>query len=234
MGFRRVAVITAAGLTVAAGGGAAIAATAGDDGKEAENTVLNDAAKDLNVSPGKLREALRDATVAQLDRELDRAVKAGELTQRQADEIKSRRRESGRVLDLGPGHGAGHGFHGGGPGFPRRPGPGGGPLEDVAEALGISRAALFSRLRDGKTIAQIAKAEGKSLDDVRSAVRASAKERLDKAVKDGDLTERQAKAMLDRLDEHLDRLGSAGTFGPPGRGGPRGFHGGPPPDGMHR
>ena len=233
MGFRRMAVITAAGLTVAGGAGAAIAATAGDDGKKAEDNVLRDAAADLDVSPSKLREALRDATAAQLDRELDRAVRAGRLTQAQADEIKSRRRESGRVLGIGPrfGGGPGHGLGFRGGGFPGGPGRGGGPLEDVAKALGISRAELFSRLRDGKTISEIAKAEGKTLDDVKTAVAASARERLDKAVKDGDLTERQAKAMLDHLDEHLDRLDSRRPLGPPpGMGGPHG----PGPDGMRR
>ena len=233
MGFRRVAVITAAGLTVAGGAGAAIAATAGDDGRKAEDNVLREAADDLDVSPTKLREALRDATAAQLDRELDRAVKAGELTQAQADEIKSRRRESGRVLGVGPGvghgPGPGPGFYGRGfPGGPRR---GGGPLADVAKALGISRAELFSRLRDGKTIAEIAKAEGKTLDDVRREVAASTRQRLERAVKDGDLTERQAKALLDHLDEHLDRLGSRRPLGPPpGMGGPHGL----PPDAMRR
>ena len=73
-------------------------------------------------------------------------------------------------------------------------------------------------------------------------VAASAKARLDRAVKDGDLTEKQAKAILDHIDEHIDRLGSARGFGPPrgpggprdfdGHGGPGGFH--PGPGGMHR
>ena len=236
MRVRRIAVVTAAGLTVAGGAGAAIAATAGDDAKRAEDTVLRDAAKDLNVSPDRLRGALREATAEQLDRELDRAVKAGELTQKQADEIKARRKESGRVLGLGPGPGHGPGFRGGDPGRgfkgggPGWPGARGGLLEDVAKALGISRAKLFSELGEGKTIAQIAKAQGKSLDAVKKAAADSTRERLDKAVKDGDLTERQAKAMRDHLEEHLDRLGSARGFGPPG--GPGGFGG--PPGGMYR
>jgi polyhydroxyalkanoate synthesis regulator phasin len=242
--IRRLAVISAAGLAVAGGAGAAIAATAGDEGKRAEENVLREAARDLDVSPGKLREALRDATAAQLDRELDRAVKAGDLTKQQAAEIKARRKDSGRVLGLGPGprhgrgpgagfHRHGPGFHPGGPGFPGRPARGGGPLEDVAKAIGISRAKLFSELRDGKTVAQIAKANGKNLDDVKKDVAASLKERLDRAVKDGELAEQQAKAMLEHLEDRLDRLGSARGFGPPpGPGGPGGFGG--PPGGMHR
>ena len=230
MGFRRIAVITAAGLTAAAGGGAAIAATGGD-GKKAEDKVLKDAAEELNVSPDKLRDALGDARAAQLDRELDRAVKAGELTQKQAGEIKARQRQSGRVLGFaaGPRHGPGPRlrFHGGGPAVGHR--LGGGPLEDVAKALRISRAELFSQLRDGKTLAQIARAEGKSLDEVKRDVAAATESRVRKALDDGELTEKQAKAILDHLDDHLDRLGSGPV---PGHGGPPGF----PwrPDGMPR
>lgn len=237
MKARRIAAITAAGLTVAAGAGAAIAATAGDEGKEAEDAVLEDAAKDLNVRPSELREALSNATAAQLDRELDRAVKDGELTRKQADEIKARHKMSGRVLGFAPaprgGPGRDPGFRGGGLGLHGPPGPGGGPLEDVAKALGISRAKLFSQLRAGKTISQIAKARGKSLDEVKRAVTAAAKERLDAAVRRGDLTEKQAKAMLEHLEDHLDHLGSRRRFGPPpGPPGPGRLD--PPPGGMPR
>ena len=227
MRLRRIAVITAVGLTAAGGPGAAIAASVGDVGKEAEDAVLRDAAQDLDVSPGRLREALKEATTAQLGRELDRAVKAGELTREHADEIRKRRSESDRVLGIGPGPGPGFGHgprHNGG----FRVGPGGGPLEHVAKALGISRAKLFSELRDGKTITQIAKANGKSLDEVKKDAVASAKARLDKEVKAGDLTESQARSMHEHFEEHIDRLGSGRPFGPPhGPGGP----GGPPPPG---
>ena len=247
MRARRFAVTAAAALAVAGGTGAAIAATSGNDGKKAEDNVLRDAAKDLDVSPDKLRDALRDAGAAELDRELDRAVKAGDLTKKQAAEIKARHKRSGRVLGIGPGPGHGPrglGFAPGapphGPGFRMKAGPRGGPLADLAKALGISRAKLLSELRDGKTVAQIAKAQGKSLDEVKEAVKASAKARLDKAVKNGDLTEKQAKRMLDHLEERLDHLGSELHLGPPpglgGPGGPGGLgHGpGPGPDGMRR
>lgn len=234
MRLRRIAVITAVGLTAAGGTGAAIAAGVGDDGKKAEDAVLRDAAQDLDVSPGRLREALKDATTAQLERELERAVKAGELTREQADEIRKRRSESDRVLGIGPGPGPGFGHgprhHGG-----FRGAPGGGPLEHVAKALGINRAKLFSELRDGKTIAQVAKARGKSLDEVKKDAVASAKAQLDKDVKDGDLTQSQAKSMLEHFEEHIDRLGSGRPFGPPhGPGGPGGPGGPPPPGGMLR
>ena len=62
------------------------------------------------------------------------------------------------------------------------------------------------QLRDGKSIADVAKAQGKSLDGVRSAVKATAKARLDKAVKDGDLTQKQADRRLEGLDAMLTNL----------------------------
>ena len=62
--------------------------------------------------------------------------------------------------------------------------PGVGPITDLADALGITERQLFTRLRSGKTIAEIAKAEGKSLADVKASVRAAEKKRLDAAVKD--------------------------------------------------
>ncbi len=101
----------------------------------------------------------------------------------------------------------------------------GGPLDDVAKALGISTEKLFEQLRDGKSIADIAKAEGKSLADVKKTLRASAEKRLDKAVEDGDLTRKQADEILEHMKDHVDRLGDGMPFGPPGgpRGGDRDF-----------
>lgn len=211
------------------GGGAALAAK--DDGDKTEQAILGDAAKRLGVSAADLEDALAKAEDAQLDK----AVKDGKLTKEQADELKKHREQSGRVL----------GFPGGGPRFEHHefggPGPrfgGPGPLADVAKALGIGERKLFSELRDGKTLAQVAKAQGKSLDDVRAALKASTKEHIDEAVKDGKLTQKQADEILEHLDDRLEHLGEGGPFGgerhfgrPPGGPGAPGGYGtpGPPP-----
>ena len=199
MGARRIAVIALSGALVAGGTGAAVAAVGKNDGRQAEQAVLDDAAKRLDVAPDKLRDALAAAQDAQLDK----AVEDGRLTRKQADAIKAARAKSGHVL--GPFGGPGlHGKHFG-PG-----GPGGpklemrhGLLDDVAEALGTTPAKLFAQLRAGKSIADVAKANGKSLADVRTAAKAAVKTRLDKAVMDGDLTQKQADAMLERIDEKI-------------------------------
>jgi uncharacterized protein (DUF433 family) len=207
MSARRIAALALTGALLAGGTGAAIAAVTKDDGKQAEQAVLNDAAKRLNVTPEQLRDALSQAQDAQLDQ----AVKDGKLTQKQADAINARRKQTGRVLGGGPfGPGFGHrGFGPGfGPGFGHR-GLGGAIFPDIAKALGITREELRTQLRDGKSIADIAKAQGKSLDDVRAALKADAKTAADKAVKDGDLTQKQADELLSHLDKALSHLGDA-------------------------
>src|SRR5690349_1255091 len=100
-------------------------------------------------------------------------------------------------------------------------------MPDLAKALGISDQQLRTQLRDGKSIADIAKAQGKSLDDVRASLKADATTALDKAVKNGDLTQKQADELASHLDEALSHLGDARPKLFRFRGGPRG--GGPVP-----
>jgi hypothetical protein len=203
MSARRIAALALAGGLLAGGTGAAIAAVTKDDGKKAEQAILDDAAKRLNVSPEKLRDALSAAQDAQIDQ----AVKDGTLTQKQADAIKARRKQSGRVLG-GP-FGGPPGFRSHGPGFGPPGGARGVIFPDLAKALGITRAQLFEQLRDGKSIADIAKAKGKTLDDVRAAAKADAKRRAGEAVKNGDLTQAQADDLLAHLDDALAHIGDA-------------------------
>lgn len=196
MSARRILAIATAGAVVAGGAGVAIASVSSkDDPKKAEQAVLDNAAKRLDIAPQKLRAAL---AAAQAD-QLDEAVKNGDLTQKQADAIKQRRKQSCAVLGRG---GKGppmlHRKHLGGPAF--------GLFSDLAKSLDLSAKELRSKLRDGKSIADVAKAQGKSLADVRSAVKAAAKTRTDKAVKDDDLTRKQADALLEHLDRRLENL----------------------------
>jgi hypothetical protein len=197
----RIAALTTAGALAAAGTGVAVATSTSDDPRQREEAVLADAAEQLDVTPSELRDALSDAQNEQLDAD----VKAGRLTQEQADAIKEHREEMGTVL--GPG-----GFlHRGGPGigFALKFG-GGGPIElldTAAKALGISRDELVDRLEDGDSLEEIAKAEGKSVDDVRKAVESEVTDRLDKAVENGDLTREQADRMREHLGDMIDNLG---------------------------
>lgn len=208
MRIKRYVLVSAAVLAAGAGGGAAIAATGGDDDhKKAEQSVIDDAAKRLNVTPDALRSALGAAEDAQLDQQ----VKDGRLTQAQADAIKKRRADSGEVLGGGaagvpggPGPGRGGGMHPGfGLGFKAGPG---GALDGAASALGISRDELVKQLRSGKSIADVAKAQGKSLDDVKSAITAAVTKELDQQVGAKKLTADQEAKILAELKDHLDDL----------------------------
>jgi hypothetical protein len=226
--IKRAAVVGLTGAVVAAGGGIAIAQGTGGDRDKERQAYLDSAAKRLNTTPDKLEAALEGAWQ---DR-LDAAVKAGRLTQKQADAIKERAKD-------GPGFGGppiGRGFGGpgfGGPGF--GPGGFGGPavfmegFEAAAKYLGLSEAKLRAQLADGKSLADVAKAQNKDTAGLKAALKAFATDELAAAVKAGDLTQAQADEITQRIDEHLDDLIAGdlpGPRGPGGRGpghGPGGF-----------
>ena len=85
------------GAAVVAGGGIAYAATQSSDPRDA---YLNDVAKRLNVTPEKLREAMKGAS---LDR-VEQAVKDGKLTREQADAVRKKIEAGGGVGPIaGPG-----------------------------------------------------------------------------------------------------------------------------------
>jgi hypothetical protein len=187
---RRIA-IGAAGLTILGGGGGAYAlADRGND--DERQAFLNNAAKRLDVSPAKLRSALKGA----MDDRLEADVKKGLLTQKQADAIKQHRRPAG------------------GPRFERRAGAP--PMMEGAQAaakyLGLTDAELRKKLESGKSLAQVAKDENKSVDGLKKAIKDAVEAKLDA-----------------RVDEMVNRSGPPGP--PVGFGGPGRLRGGPPPGG---
>jgi hypothetical protein len=66
-------------------------------------------------------------------------------------------------------------------------------LATASEYLGISGAELRSQLESGKTLAQIAKAEGKSVEGLVQALLDDADAKLDAAVDAGKLTQAEAE-----------------------------------------
>ncbi|HEX4345112.1 MAG TPA: hypothetical protein VHZ31_06075 [Solirubrobacteraceae bacterium] len=227
---KRIVVIAVSGTLLAGGTGAALAAVTQSNGSKNQQAVLADAAQRLGTTPDKLHDALAAAQDAQLDQQ----VKDGKLTQQQADAIKAQRKQTGQVLGGGGGFGGGprgagpkgfggpgHGFRGGGRGFGGGFGMGGGM--DLAKALGLTQKQLGDQLRGGKSLADIAKAQGKSLDDVRTALKADAKTRSDAAVKAGKLTQAQADKFLAGMDKGIDLIGTTPKMGP----GAKGMGGGP-------
>jgi hypothetical protein len=234
--------IGAVALVAAASAGGAYAAT--QTASNPRQAYLNDVAKRLNVTPAQLEAAMKGALI---DR-LNAAVKAGRLTQAQADQIKQRIQQGNVPFFLG---------HRGGPMFGRGLGgfgpPGGlrghGALAAAATYLGLSDPQLINDLRSGKTLAQIATAQGKSVSGLETAMTDAVKSRLDRLVASGWITKLQEQRALDRLSARINRLvnraqlaGPAGNMRPfpglanqpggPGPGGPALIGppaGGPPP-----
>jgi hypothetical protein len=207
---RKIVAGAAAGLA-AAGGGAAIAATQLGSPSAESQAVVNDAAKQLGIQPSKLSDALEKA----LENRVDAAVAAGRLPKEQGDALKARI-ESGEVPLFG-------GLHGG---FEHHHLFGG--LDAAASYLGLTEAELRSQLESGKTLAQVAKDRGKSVDGLVQALYDAAKKRLDADVAAGRLTQAQEQSMLADLKQRITDLVN-GKVGAPPRFGFRRFDGGPPP-----
>lgn len=169
-------------------------------------------AQDASPGTGRL-EALKDA--------LQSLVSDGTLTSAQADKVAT-------TLDQAmPMHRGGMGRHMGGRGMI-------GP-ETIAGILGITVDELHEARQDGKTLAEIAKAEGMAKATLIDKLVAAHEKRLAEAVTAGRLTHAQADERKADLREHLTAMvdrempGPGGRLHGPGMDGP-GMNG----PGMHR
>jgi len=159
------------------------------------------------------------------DQVLDKAVEEGNLTQDQAERIRERAAEG-----FGPGM-MGGGFGRGmmGRGMMDRGWGIMGDSEDsliaiAADKLGMTVDELTTQLKDGKTVADLAKEKGVDLQTIVDAFMAARQETLNQAVTDGKITQEQADQMLenmrDMIEDHLN--GEMPMYGPGGCGGPGG------------
>ncbi len=94
----------------------------------------------------------------------------------------------------------------------------------LAEALGMTTEELYAALSDGQTIAEVAAAQGVSVDDLVDALIAPRIEQLEQAVADGYLTQEQVDLMIAQMTENmayrLENFGLGyGSQGGYGRGG---------------
>jgi len=203
-------------LTVTLGAAGAIAASRALSSDEQSQAVIDDAAAQLGVEPSALSDALEEA----LKNRVDAAVEAGRLTEEQGDELKERIESGDSPLLFG-------GFGHKGPGFGHF-----GNFEAAAPYLGLTMAELRDRIANGDTLAEIAKAEGKSVDGLVQTLIDAAEERIDDAVADDRLTEDRAAELKEGLEERITDLVNGELrdrhFGfRPGFGRGFGLHGGP-------
>ncbi|HUO73344.1 MAG TPA: hypothetical protein VMU39_21420 [Solirubrobacteraceae bacterium] len=220
---RKIAVGTTALAAAAFAGGAYAATSISTNPRQA---FLDDVAKRLNVTPQQLKSAVQGA----FEDRLQAAVAAGKLTQAQADALKKRIEQNGAV-PLGPGPGLlgprPRPFFKGGPGH------GGGRLSAAASYLGLSETQLLKDLQGGKSLAQIASAQGKTASGLKAALTTAIKAKLDKAVAAKMLTAAQEQQMLknlsSRLDAQINGKGLGTVHGGFGSGGAHGYfrHPGP-------
>ena len=212
------ALVAASALSLVVGAGGAIAASKGP--AAGENSFLARVADHLGISTEKLEDATKAAAIDQVEADL----KAGRITKAEADELKARIRQGGVPFFFGRPHrfGGPGGFHGS-----RLHHAPFGHLSAAADYLGLSVPALLEQLTSGKSLADVAKAENKSVDGLKKAMVADAKKRLDQAVEAGMLTEAQAKEKLDAIESRIDDVVN-GKFPDRGerhfrwRGGPHG------------
>jgi predicted DNA-binding protein (UPF0251 family) len=182
-------IIGAAALAAIAGGGVAVAASDSSSPSQESQAIINDAAKRLGIEPTKLSDALKQAL---LDR-VDAAVAAGRITKAEGDALKQRIKSNDFPVVAGGRHGFGHfGFIG--------------KLDAAANYLGLTDAQLRTELEGGKTLAQVAKDHGKSVDGLVTALVDAAKQKLDDAVRAGRLSQSQADQMLSDLRSRITDL----------------------------
>jgi hypothetical protein len=196
------AVGIAAMLIAAGGAAAAVAASQNSSPSEESKAIIDDAAGQLGIPSDKLTNALKKALA---DR-VDAAVAAGHLTKAEGDALKARIQADDFPIIGGLHRAFGHfGFLG--------------RLDAAASYVGLTRAELRTELENGKTLAQIAKDHGKSVDGLIDTLVASAKQKLDHAVAAGRLTKAEETQMLAALKDRITNLvNSRGLGGPHFRG----------------
>lgn len=202
---------------VALGGGAALAASQALSPKEASEAIVNDAAAELGVEPSALSDALKQA----LKNQVDAAVEAGRMTEEQGKALKAHIESQETPLIFGGRPGFGH------RGFGHMM-----ALDGATSYLGLTSEELRAELSSGKTLAEVAKGKGKSVDGLVAALMDSAQKRIAEAVDAGKLTQAEADEKLAGLEAQItahvngedkgERFGHGEGFRP-GLGGGQGF-----------
>jgi len=159
---------------------------------------------DVTKAQSKDLDGLKSAILDAAKGDLDKAVADKTLTQSQADDILNELKShiddvvNGNMRlhrDGGPKIGFGFGF--------------GADSAAAAKYLGLSESALRTKLRNGQSLADVAKAQSKDIQGLEDAIVASQKARLDQAVSDKKVTQSQADDMLAELKSHVDDLVNA-------------------------
>lgn len=209
--------------------GGAVTSAQGDEGPL--QTFLARVAEKLGISEEELTTAMKEARLEMIDE----AVAEGRLSEEQADRLRERV-EAGAILPLRPP------AHHPRPGTCQRAVNFG--LEAAAQVLGMEKGQLIQEIRSGKSLAEVAEAQGMTVEEFKEAFLSQIETQLDELVAQGKLSGEQAERILQRVEENIDRIvnGHMRPGGPcppghrPGGPGPRPpftppFPPPPPPEG---
>jgi hypothetical protein len=154
----------------------------------------------LHLTPSQTQDAIKQAEL----QTVDQMLADGKITKSQADALKAKINAGKGLGPIG--------------GFARRGAPFGdravmrqlmtAELNALASALHMSTSDLQSALRSGSTLSQLEAKQKVSDSAVKAAMKNAAKGILDKAVKDGTITQSQEDAILARVGS-----GKLGDFG---------------------
>jgi transposase-like protein len=212
-----VAGLSVAGLLVAGTASAAVAAGPGGQGGRGHGGARvagQTAAATIGVSPEELRNQVRsgktvaqvstehgvdpanvvNAIVAALTQQIDQKAAAGTVDAARAEQAKQKVPElANRFVNNTKPQRRGHRV-----------------LKDAVQAaakeIGVSENDLKQALKDGKSIAQVAKEHDKSAGDVVDAIVKKATSAIDQAVKDGKLDSEKADEIKQKLPDRAKQL----------------------------
>jgi hypothetical protein len=170
-----------------------------------------------------LQKAVQERKAAAIREALKGLVDDKTLTAEQADKVADTlSKTDGKTFGLGKGFGGmpGGGMRGGGLLGVE------GPESDEAAAkvLGMSVDDLRAAIRDGSTLAELAKKQGKDVDTLVSALVTVAKARITESVKAGRISQETATQIEKTLEQRVRTVVQNGRPAPGALGGPR-MHG---------
>ncbi|MGB9867582.1 MAG: hypothetical protein ACPLPR_06735 [Bacillota bacterium] len=156
-------------------------------------------AANLGIDETRLDQAFKGAAGEALDAAVDQGLIAKEKAEKMREAVQN---------GQWPWFWGGRGF--GGPRF-------GNFCNELAGALGMTWQELMNELKAGKTLEEIAKAKGLTLDQLKDKWLASVQAALDQKVQEGKLTSDQAEQVLSKLKE-VDLSKAPFCKGPFGKG----------------
>ena len=176
---------------------------------QAMTEYINRLAQNLGITPDRLRAALQQTALQQVDAALAR----GEITAQQAQQARDRINAG----EIGFGLPFGHGGRGGGRGgfFV--------PFDQLAQFLGVTEEQLRTEL-NGRSLAQVAQAHGRTREQLIQFLVAAAQQQIAADVQAGRITQAEANTRLadlrTRIEQKVDEVRQAGQRPQSGTGTP--------------